>query len=574
MAEPQKYYLPYNFVPVTGTVNDKPVETVEWDDFEQGGPAIAEGLPRHDIYLPHLHSGELRCELEVLSPMVTGNIHTPHPKNKEITEIKQYSVKGKAAVAGNSLRGLISSVVEVISQSSLRVLDDDYWGIFSEIEQDPITKINLQPFNNSKKSLTPAERIFGTSSLNDDASENNGTHRAYASRVRFSDAMSELDLPTAQHNAIKMNSLASPKVCRSPTESSQKDHKEDGASTYFLRTRSLFNQGMHIGQLKVTRKEVREYLGLYDKNEKGAFDNPNKDKKASEKTPPDFVANGRKFYLAHTHNGYEDLVKRYDDKHVEKRYHSEYKTIIKPIKAGTRFHFTITFNNLSDAELSLIKTALSPSKSFTHAVGHAKNLGFGEAKIHLNEVKLKDTSYSSFFATTPQKTKDDSSLIDDVSLHSLIHLREQSKSLGSTIIESVAHDVQLVRWRLLFEHDKVSPLLPVAPKRLLPIGEANDIQNLVKDLTREDVGLPPIKNNPILSVLIESNADKFSNPENFEACVKNKAMAELICESDNTKALLAALKIEMLKVDEGYPFNFLDNKAQKVFRKNGIKGFD
>jgi hypothetical protein len=133
----KEFYLPYNFVPVTGIIRKKQEEqrprarydyTGEGQRADQQGTdcTSAQAQARHDLWQVGGHSGTVTCQLRIISPTVVGNEH----KGSSPTEVCQYTWKGQPAIPANSLRGMISSLAESLSQSALRVLHPDFHPAF------------------------------------------------------------------------------------------------------------------------------------------------------------------------------------------------------------------------------------------------------------------------------------------------------------------------------------------------------------------------------------------------------------------------------------------------------------
>ncbi|WP_457671101.1 TIGR03986 family type III CRISPR-associated RAMP protein [Thiolapillus sp.] len=129
----QQQLNPYGFVPVKEMWQSGPV-------YEE----LADKGIRHDISLPDRHSGRIRCHLKLCTPTLVGNEHQPidntHKpegstefiplRNGEYThKVHSYSSGGKLGFPANSLRGMIGTTMETLSQSSLRVLDDDCYSV-------------------------------------------------------------------------------------------------------------------------------------------------------------------------------------------------------------------------------------------------------------------------------------------------------------------------------------------------------------------------------------------------------------------------------------------------------------
>lgn len=124
---------PYAFVPVKALWN------------AGNCPAYSEikekGI-RHDLYIPERHTGVITCTLKTVTDTFVGNRHkqidakdskrkviTQGNDEVEITHVHPYFHDKKPAFPANSLRGMIGNVIETLSQSSLRVLENKYLSI-------------------------------------------------------------------------------------------------------------------------------------------------------------------------------------------------------------------------------------------------------------------------------------------------------------------------------------------------------------------------------------------------------------------------------------------------------------
>jgi CRISPR/Cas system CSM-associated protein Csm3 (group 7 of RAMP superfamily) len=126
------FYLPYQFLPATGQVNGEPVATLPWGQVkedEAAAPAAPVATARHDLWLRGTLSGRLHCRLTLVTDTFVGarqrivtDPETGEPDPAKLVE--PYLRHGERAIPGNSLRGVIGSVTEAISQSALRVLED------------------------------------------------------------------------------------------------------------------------------------------------------------------------------------------------------------------------------------------------------------------------------------------------------------------------------------------------------------------------------------------------------------------------------------------------------------------
>ncbi|MCI5162417.1 MAG: hypothetical protein D3917_10465 [Candidatus Electrothrix sp. AX5] len=413
----KEFYLPYNFIPVTGKIinesdtqekEQRPRAKYDYDSGCERQEAAKHGLAhsakaqaRHDLWQAGRRSGTFTCQLRIVSPTVVGNEHTgEHP-----TVVHQYTWNGQPALPANSLRGMISSLAETLSQSALRVLDSKFHPAFAAIDPD------LVPWNEERErnsGLTPAELLFGVVENNKKSDEDDQRNRKteehtrnLASRVRFYDAvLADGEVPDKVLDPlVVLRELSSPKPIGYQGDGEEK-FKTDRPSLYFRR--SLADPG-------ITYDDLREYL--------------------EEKNSPHPLPHGRKFYLL------REQLKQLDRAEYEEKIKKGWKSLdvenkmqCKPIKPGTHFSFQVAFDNLSDAELTLLKTALMPAaktgSKFYHRLGLGKPLGLGIVQIAIATIEYVDRKqrYSvdgllkGGGETGAEGPEEDLSLIDEVSL--------------------------------------------------------------------------------------------------------------------------------------------------------------
>jgi CRISPR-associated protein (TIGR03986 family) len=124
-----KFYSPYQFIPVTGTINGQATPTLDFTEIRSGGTHV-----RHDRWQRDHLSGRLICRLRTINPVLVGAEQTDGAEGEKGT-IKPYYRDGRPAIPGNSLRGMIGAITEAISQSALRVLPDQDYSIRMTMEQ-------------------------------------------------------------------------------------------------------------------------------------------------------------------------------------------------------------------------------------------------------------------------------------------------------------------------------------------------------------------------------------------------------------------------------------------------------
>lgn len=363
-----QFYNPYQFIPVTGEINGNKERTA-YADVAAGRHAHA----RHDLWQKNGASGRILCSLRLHTPTIVGARQTGQPPKR----VAGYSWRGKHAIPGNSLKGMIGSIAEALSQSTLRVLDKheevpktrppkrwtvglpvqgqnrpvphpvkvDTHRYFARIDQDMV------PWRRSsgqtqRDRLTPAELLFGL--VEDiESGVSNDPGRNLAGRVRFHDAL-PLTGDGETDPEITLKILASPYLTGDKKAGKQ-------CVPFYFHKRG--QRGGYIGKRAFYQAEHND----------------------------DILPNGRKFYLQHhrpAFPGHSDWAAAadYDRKTAKQRLRCA------PLRAGQTFLFHIDFDNLSPAELTLLECALAPAPNFRHRLGLGKPLGLGSVSISIEAV--------------------------------------------------------------------------------------------------------------------------------------------------------------------------------------------
>lgn len=141
---PDEFYNPYHFVPATGQVTDaegqsKPIATEAFEALRDG-LSQSRHPARHDRWVAGTHSGRLICRLSLERPTVIGGEQQPHPDDPEhqpktVTPYRRLVTDAQGqtqewpAIPGSSLRGLLATIAETLSQSALRVLADTQYSV-------------------------------------------------------------------------------------------------------------------------------------------------------------------------------------------------------------------------------------------------------------------------------------------------------------------------------------------------------------------------------------------------------------------------------------------------------------
>ncbi|MDH4317172.1 MAG: TIGR03986 family CRISPR-associated RAMP protein [Desulfobulbaceae bacterium] len=113
------FHNPYHFVPaLEPRVNDNTQGWLTKTQFESH-----EHCGTHDRYHPDTYSGRIVCRLTTVSPIFIGADRSKGDE-KHPSVAKHFELNDQPAIPATSLRGLISSVAEAASSSSLRVLEN------------------------------------------------------------------------------------------------------------------------------------------------------------------------------------------------------------------------------------------------------------------------------------------------------------------------------------------------------------------------------------------------------------------------------------------------------------------
>lgn len=358
-----EFLNPYQFIPVTGKCNGQKlrVRAIDVANGSTTHPA------RHDLWQPDKQSGRIICRLHLDTPIVVGGEQV-EDRGTPSKRVKPYLRNGQPAIPGSSLRGMVSSLAEALSQSSLRVLEDRALVVskrlgaqqsiplaagtvhkyFRAIDPDLVPWKTPNPLYRSH--LTPAELLFGVvDERGDDSDDSADPPFHLASRVRFFDALPHPTRPPIQGAEVMLKELANPK----------------GYPAMY------FHPDGRRGEFVA----------------KEAFYKPNGSFQAA------YRPNGRKVYLHHRADAIQDdfWVTRNCKPETFKR-----KVRCTPIfnqrygDADSNLWFHIDFDNLSKAELTLLLTALKPSPEFRHRLGLGKPLGLGTIEVSVEGVYLID----------------------------------------------------------------------------------------------------------------------------------------------------------------------------------------
>ncbi|MDY6876465.1 MAG: TIGR03986 family CRISPR-associated RAMP protein [Chloroflexota bacterium] len=112
--EPGDFLNPYNFVrPVSGARPEKHEKNVLGD-----APP-----PPHDRYVDEMLTGQLTCKVTAVTPLFVSDSHEIKGKSGEHRSFRFFEYDGEPALPASSLRGMVRSVFEAVTNSCFAVFD-------------------------------------------------------------------------------------------------------------------------------------------------------------------------------------------------------------------------------------------------------------------------------------------------------------------------------------------------------------------------------------------------------------------------------------------------------------------
>jgi CRISPR-associated protein (TIGR03986 family) len=238
-------------------------------------------------------------------------------------------VNDKPTVSEVSLSSIWRGRVERIENERLVPATTRHF--FSSVDPD------LVPFAHDRQRITLAEQLFGFVEDREKGEEHERQARALASRVRFSHGLLGPESGSAEPygETVRLRILDTPKP---PSPSLYFKHKNPPPAT-----------GENWPGIAKTELSYERH------------------------TPQ-----GRKFYLHRNASQPEPwkttLTGGNNDNWTQ-------FTEIRPFSAGLSFYFHIDFDNLSRAELGLLRYALRPTADYRHKIGMGKPIGLGKIRI-------------------------------------------------------------------------------------------------------------------------------------------------------------------------------------------------
>lgn len=109
MSDRNKARAPYNFVPLP----DKPVYVED------------NKLPEHDVYCADRHTGYFDVQLTTETPLFVRGMQHVGSMGDSRTHEKAFNLNGRPAIPGSSLRGMLRTLVEIVTHSKMHFVSDN-----------------------------------------------------------------------------------------------------------------------------------------------------------------------------------------------------------------------------------------------------------------------------------------------------------------------------------------------------------------------------------------------------------------------------------------------------------------
>lgn len=338
--------------------------------------------PNHHHYLGH--SGTIRCRLTLEQSTVIGGRH--ESLNGQYTRLYPYLYQGRPAIPATSIKGLIASLAEAASLSAYRVLKNETLTVLLQMNRrakdasdylahrrtdlgsvhDYVDQ-QLRPLSaGSARKISLAEQLFGFV-----IPDQKGEGCAFAGRVRPSIGLLDEQWLKSSDSELFDN---------------RGDYRADGAQWVRLKEMSQPMKGWPNSS--ATHRGATPAFYFRDRSNPAAGYAGKADFTRGKSGK--YEIQGQKAYLHHLTSGAADAQPWKTAVPAQTGKDAERKSVVRPLKAGVSFEFTLAFDNLSDEMLRLLCFALRPAERYRHKIGYGKPLGLGSVRIDPVELCLID----------------------------------------------------------------------------------------------------------------------------------------------------------------------------------------
>ena len=295
---------------------------------------------------PNLYTGELVCLLETETPLF---IHLKQERGNRIPR-RFYQRGGRIVIPATSLKGMVRSVAEVVSNSCLRIAS------LKESDRQPGYEMSnsykqghFKTYKRWKISWPQFEAMHAPIPL---VPEEDGPPYPTGSGV----------VPKGFWMCQTKNNLCPCCALFGMTERVE----DEEAKAAPLAGRVRFTEARQAGNNKEVKISIPHRIGPpHPYHRPFYFDDNNK-------------LLGRKFYYHHA--DYTNAIKQYED--------VKHKDWITVQAQEGKFVFTVRFHNLREEELAVLVYSLMLEDDLRHHLGYGKPFGLGTVKISITEMRL------------------------------------------------------------------------------------------------------------------------------------------------------------------------------------------
>ncbi|MBW2570341.1 MAG: TIGR03986 family CRISPR-associated RAMP protein [Deltaproteobacteria bacterium] len=306
----------------------------------------------HAKFHDNLNTGKLRCKIKAISPMFIPDMTTKKEckkvEGKWHYEYNLFKINEKPAIPGTSIKGMLRSVYETITNSCFSQISKEEEKInfreggskstFNKNVYNTLENFSehLLPCRDIQK-LCPACKLFGAVDLQ---GVNTDETVSLAGKIKITNALLNND----SHGRTETVTL---KILGSPHET---------ATSFYLINENYDNSSAIIKKTNAG----------YDQT-------------------PQPILRGRKYYW-HQCNDKTRLKKSaYEAQAKDKQPKcNNQNATVELLKEGAEFEFDLYFENITKEELALLIWCLELENNMLHKLGHGKPLGLGSIKINID----------------------------------------------------------------------------------------------------------------------------------------------------------------------------------------------
>ena len=133
------FHNPYHFISITEPKTETWLAKKDFGSTMHDSHALYRDKDESDKKGKKILHGRIRCTLTSETPLFIGGKRN----GGEPESLDHFQIDGEPAIPATSLRGMLSSVTEAVSNSALRVLDDAMMSCRHKIGEDSLSAIGM-----------------------------------------------------------------------------------------------------------------------------------------------------------------------------------------------------------------------------------------------------------------------------------------------------------------------------------------------------------------------------------------------------------------------------------------------